>query len=139
MNIIFTIVEFLVLCGAIVLEYLYTKRMGVARYLVYKEKVFSEGIFSLSLMKRYKYIIIALLIISIIFLMYNIFKKKNRRNIRVTIPSIIVDLIGLIFIIMKDSLNLKAYYFFIIAIFIIIIIESIKLIVTYLRGSKLFY
>ncbi|AWI06421.1 hypothetical protein [Clostridium drakei] len=125
---ILTIMQIIVLIPAIVLEYLSDKKMGVVRYLVFKRQVYEQGIFNLRLMNIYKNLLIITFFIVIIMIIYKSIKTRSNKFIMSGLITIIINIFCVIFIISKRSVALEAYHFFIIAIFIIIILQYFKLI-----------
>ncbi len=124
---LFTIIQIIAFIPAIVFEYLSSKKMGVMRYLLYKQHLYEQNQFNANLMSTYKIILIILLSISCIMLIYNIVKMKNSYIIKSQLYAITINLIGIIFITLKNSLDLKAYYFFFIGILVSIVLEYLRL------------
>ncbi|AKN32006.1 hypothetical protein Ccar_14495 [Clostridium carboxidivorans P7] len=135
-KIILTIMQMIVLIPGIVLEYLSDKKMGVIRYLVFKKQVYEQGIFNSSLMNMYKSILIAAFFIVIIMIIYKSIKIKSNKFIKSGLSTIIINLLCMIFIASKKAVALEAYHFFVIAIFIIVILEYLKFILDFFRVNK---
>lgn len=135
-KIILTIMQMIVLIPGIVLEYLSDKKMGVIRYLVFKKQVYEQGIFNSSLMNMYKSLLIATFFIVIIMIIYKSIKIKSNKFIKTGLSTIIINLLCIIFIASKKALALEAYHFFVIAIFIIVILEYFKFILDFIRVNK---
>lgn len=127
-KVILTIMQIIVLIPAIVLEYLSDKKMGVVRYLVFKRQIYEHGIFNSRLMNIYKSLLIVTFFIVIIMIIYKSIKTRSNKFIMSGLITIIINIFCVIFIISKKSVALEAYHFFIIAIFIIIILQYFKLI-----------
>ncbi|AKA72448.1 hypothetical protein [Clostridium scatologenes] len=135
-KIILTIMQMIVLIPGIVLEYLSDKKMGVIRYLVFKKQVYEQGIFNSSLMNMYKSLLIATFFIVIIMIIYKSIKIRSNKFIKSGLSTIIINLLCIIFIASKKALALEAYHFFVIAIFIIVILEYFKFILDFIRVNK---
>ena len=114
LNLILSIIQIIFILPALILENLSKKKMGVIRYLVFKKEEFSAGIFNAN----------NLIIIIIIFIVN--MKKNFKYKINFFII-IVLDIILFLFINYEGIFKLEAYHFFIIEIFIIMIIEYIKL------------
>ncbi|WPC43244.1 hypothetical protein [Clostridium sp. JS66] len=135
-KIILTIMQMIVLIPGIVLEYLSDKKMGVIRYLVFKRQAYEQGIFNSSLMNIYKSLLIATFFIVIIMIIYKSIKIKSNKFIKSGLITVIINLLCIIFIISKKAVALEAYHFFVIAIFIIVILECLKFILDFFRVNK---
>ncbi len=127
-KIIFIIMQVAALIPAVVLEYLSDKKMGVMRYLVFKKRIYEESTFNANLMKIYIMLLIGMAIISFLMLIYNIVKAKNSKLKNIIMNSFVINLMGIIFIVWKKTLNLQAYHFFLISVFIIIVLQYAKLV-----------
>jgi hypothetical protein len=129
---ILTFIQILVFIPSILLEYFSTEKMGVIRYLVFKKQRFEETLFNSHLINLYKLILILGILICIILLIYNYNKMRDIRLTKTIIAAIVSNLTGIIFIFNKHIELLNAYYFFLIAIFIITALQYIKLVTKYL-------
>ncbi|NFH30656.1 hypothetical protein FC832_18560 [Clostridium botulinum] len=125
LNIILSIIQIIFILPALILENLAKKKMGVIRYLIFKKEEFSSGIFNANNLTIYKWILLFISIIIIIIFIVNI-KKKLKCKINFFII-ILLNIILFLLVGYESIFNLQAYHFFIIEIFIIIIIEYIKL------------
>ncbi|NFH56559.1 hypothetical protein FC929_18010 [Clostridium botulinum] len=125
LNIILSIIQIIFILPALILENLAKKKMGVIRYLIFKKEEFSSGIFNANNLIISIYILLFISIIIIIIFIVNI---KQKLKCKINFFIIILLNIILFFLVSYESIfNLQAYHFFIIEIFIIIIIEYIKL------------
>lgn len=129
---ILTLIQILVFIPSILLEYFSTEKMGVIRYLVFKKQRFEETLFNSHLINLYKLILILGILICIILLIYNYNKMRDIRLTKTIIAAIVSNLTGIIFIFNKHIELLNAYYFFLVAIFIITALQYIKLVTKYL-------
>jgi cytochrome b subunit of formate dehydrogenase len=127
LNTLIILIDAIFLCGAFVLQYLSTKKMGVMRYLVFIKNEFESGYFRPQLMRIYTSIIIIGIIACTMIFLYNILKTKNTKIITSSFLAILSNVAGAVLITSKPAHELKAYYFFLIAVFIIIILQYIKL------------
>ncbi|NFE36520.1 hypothetical protein FC749_18495 [Clostridium botulinum] len=125
LNIILSIIQIIFILPALILENLAKKKMGVIRYLIFKKEEFSSGIFNANNLTIYKWILLFISIIIIIIFIVNM-KKKLKCKINFFII-ILLNIILFLLVGYESIFNLQAYHFFIIEIFIIIIIEYIKL------------
>ncbi|NFR41509.1 hypothetical protein FDF54_16510 [Clostridium botulinum] len=125
LNIILSIIQIIFILPALILENLAKKKMGVIRYLIFKKEEFSSGIFNANNLIIYKWILLFISIIIIIIFIVNM-KKKFKCKINFFII-ILLNIILFLLVRYESIFNLQAYHFFIIEIFIIIIIEYIKL------------
>ncbi|MBU5298992.1 hypothetical protein KQI45_02725 [Clostridium sporogenes] len=124
-NLILSIIQIIFILPALILENLSKKKMGVIRYLVFKKEEFSEGIFNANNLVIYKWILLFISIIIIIIFIVNMKKKlKYKMNFFIII---LLNISLFLFVSYKEIFKLEAYHFFIIEIFIIMIIEYIKL------------
>jgi hypothetical protein len=124
-NLISTL-QVLILIIPIVLQYLSDKKMGVKRYLIFKKMIFSKEIFATRLLFMFKVMIILGLIVGIVLLIHYTVKKINNALVKSLIVVIIFNLLAIGFVFSKQFQGLLAYHFFLIAIFIIIILQYIK-------------
>lgn len=120
-----------ILIPPIVLQYLSDKKMGVKRYLIFKKSIFPKEIFTSDLMFMYKVMLILGIIIGIILLVYYSIKKVNRALVKLAINVIILNFIAVVLVFSKPFEGLLTYHFFLIAIFVIIILQYIKNCCTY--------
>ncbi|APQ71866.1 hypothetical protein RSJ22_06705 [Clostridium botulinum] len=125
LNIILSIIQIIFILPALILENLAKKKMGVIRYLIFKKEEFSSGIFNANNLIISIYILLFISIIIIIIFIVNM-KKKLKCKINFFII-ILLNIILFLLVSYESIFNLQAYHFFIIEIFIIIIIEYIKL------------
>ncbi|NFF42526.1 hypothetical protein FCV22_03320 [Clostridium botulinum] len=125
LNIILSIIQIIFILPALILENLAKKKTGVIRYLIFKKEEFSSGIFNANNLTIYKCILLFISIIIIIIFIVNM-KKKLKCKINFFII-ILLNIILFLLVGYESIFNLQAYHFFIIEIFIIIIIEYIKL------------
>ncbi|NFL18139.1 hypothetical protein FDC08_19105 [Clostridium botulinum] len=125
LNIILSIIQIIFILPALILENLAKKKMGVIRYLIFKKEEFSSGIFNANNLIISKWILLFISIIIIIIFIVNM-KKKLKCKINFFII-ILLNIILFLLVRYESIFNLQAYHFFIIEIFIIIIIEYIKL------------
>lgn len=132
-RIIFVILQILILIPPIILQYLSNKKMGVMRYLLFKRKVLSVGIFSSNNMFIYKAIIILGIIFCILLLIYNFNKKNYGVLVKSLISAIVMNLITIFCVFSNAFEKLLANYFFLAVFFVIIVLQYIKTFLTYKR------
>ena len=118
--------QVLILLPPIVLQYLSDKKMGVKRYLIFKKSIFPKELFTTNLMFMFKTMLILGIIIGIGLLIYYFIKKANNALIKSAIKITILNLIALVFVVSEHFQELLTYHFFLIAIFVIIILQYIK-------------
>ncbi|MBK5242638.1 hypothetical protein [Clostridium sp.] len=119
--------QVIILIFPIVLQYLSDKKMGVKRYLVFKKTIFSEETFTPNLMFMYKLVLILGIIVSIALLIYYSIVKVNNALIKSSIKVTVMNFIIIFFVFSKQFEELLTYHFFLISIFVIIILQYIKL------------
>lgn len=123
---VITTLQALILIIPIVLQYLSDKKMGVKRYLIFKKMIFSKEIFTPRLMFMFKLMLILGVIIGIIILISYFIKKKNSDLVKSAIRIIILNLLAIGFVFSKQFEGVLTYHFFLIAIFVIIILQYIS-------------
>ncbi|MBB6447143.1 hypothetical protein [Bacillus benzoevorans] len=114
---IFFILQYAVLSGAAVLEYLAPKKMGVARFLLYRKEIYGEAFFTDGLVKTYTIFLIAGCIIC--FVLFIVKLKKGKKHFSL-LMSALYNLIGLALL---SAEELSAYPFHILGIFIAIVLQ----------------
>jgi hypothetical protein len=122
---VITTLQILILIIPIVLQYLADKKMGVKRYLIFKKMILTNEIFTYELLFMFKFMLILGVIIGIVMLISNFIKKKNSSLVKAAIKVIILNLLAISFVFSKQTEGLLAYHFFLIAIFIIIMLQYI--------------
>lgn len=125
---IMTVFQILLLIPPMLLQYLSYKKMGVMRYLVFKKKVFSEGMFNPSLVYIYKILLLLGIVISIVILLCNVRKKINNTLVRSLLGVILINSLATFCIFSNAFEKLLAYHFFLIVIFLIVALQYIKVI-----------
>ncbi len=103
---------------AMIFEDLSDKKMGVARYLVFKNQEFSSTLFTPPLMNLYT-VIFAVGAVTCMVLLF-LRREKRRGNVHLLLAAI-ANLAGILFI--QFQPDLQAYHFFLIGIFIIIVFQ----------------
>lgn len=124
---ILSIIQIVFILPALILENLSQKKMGIIRYLMFKKEQFSKGIFNENNLILYTYVLLLFTIIAIIILILNM-KKKIKYKINIFII-LLLNIALYLFINYEGALQLEAYHFFLIEIFIIMIIEYVKFII----------
>jgi hypothetical protein len=118
--------QILILLPPIVLQYLSDKKMGVKRYLIFKKSIFPKEVFTTNLMFIYKLMLILGIVIGIVLLVHYSIKKTNRVLVKSAIKVILLNFIAVVFAFSKIFEGLLTYHFFLVAIFVIIILQYIK-------------
>jgi hypothetical protein len=126
-DLLICILQFSGVILAIVLEDLSSKKMGVARYLVFKVQVFESTLFPPFLINIYTFVLLIGAVISLVLLKT---KGKNKKIALSLLGAASANVIGIIFI--QFKMELQAYPFFIFGIFIVIVFQ-------YGRIIRLFY
>jgi len=110
-----SIIQFSGIIIAIVLEDLSDNKMGVARYLVFKKQEFAASYFSPVYMNLYTFILAGGAIVCVALL----FKKwKSGKRMVSLLLAVLANIIGIMVI--QMNLELEAYHFFLIGMFIVI-------------------
>lgn len=129
-----TLIQIAVLIAVATLEYLSDKKMGVMRYLMYKSSYYEETVFNPDLTYVYKCILVILLLFSIVALLVS-FVKIKKPKVTINLFSVMsLNLIIYIFISLKGTIDLKAYYFFVIAFLVVLLAEYLRL---FLKSSAI--
>lgn len=118
-SILFLILQFLVLIGAVILEELSDKKMGVARYLAFKKVMYAETLFTPELLKVYMVILVGGCIICLVLFIVKV-RKSMERKTRSLLLAAVYHLIG---IYLLSAYQLSAYPFFLFGIMIVIIFQ----------------
>lgn len=118
--------QVLPLIGAFVLEDLKDKKMGVARYLLFKKTEFEATLFSPMLMDIYLAIFIAGALICLILLVRRLTGKAGISQVLSLLLAVIGNGAGIY--LLHYNPDLDAYYFFMIAVGIAILLQYISLI-----------
>lgn len=126
-NYVLTVMQILALSAAIVLEYLSGKKMGVMRYLVFKRRMYELTIFTPHLAILYKILLVIGAIGCCILVIHCIYKRWGRHPMTLIVQALIMNMIGVAFSFFVNIEQLMAYYFFLIAVFIIVVLQYIKL------------
>ena len=129
---ILTFIQGFIFIPSIVLEHLSKEKMGVIRYLVFKKQTYQKTFFGSYYINLYKCILIAGSAVCVILFIYNCCKTRDVKLIKSISVAIALNLTGIVFIFNKHIELLNAYHFFLISIFIIIILQYIKLLIQYL-------
>lgn len=130
-KILITIVQVFILIPPVVLQYLSDKKMGVKRYLVFQKEILPKEIFTDKIMIIYKFVLILGIIISITLLIHYSIMRLNSSLKKSVIRIILFNLLASFYVFSKLFDGLLAYHFFLIAIFIIIILQYIKILLHY--------
>lgn len=135
---IITLLQALILIPPLILQYLSDRKMGLMRYMVFKKDVFSKEIFTSSFTFTYTSILFLGIIFCIIFLIYNFIKKMDKLLIKQLIVLFVSNLICLLYVFSYRFQTLLSYHFFLIAFFIIIALQYVKiiLIILYNKPTK---
>jgi hypothetical protein len=123
---IITMLQLLLILPPMLLQYLSDRKMGVMRYLVFKKDVFSKEIFTSSFTFISSCLLFLGIIFCIIFLLYSYTKKANNSLIKPVIGLFFSNLICLMYVFSYKSQTPLSYHFFLIAFFIIIILQYLK-------------
>lgn len=123
-KIFISMIQFALITSAVMLQYYSKKKMGVMRYLVYKNRVFESSLFNGAMNSVYKLILILGIIIGVV-LLYKAMKKESK-FIFSSLLCLILNIAGLVLIFNNISSAYLGYYFFLIALFGVIFIQYLK-------------
>lgn len=126
-----TLLQFSGIILAIVLENLSAKKMGVARYLIFKKQHFESTYFTPQLILIYT---IVLGIGAIICLLLLLTKGKSRAKFILLLVAAAANIIEILF--MQFSMELEAYHFFIIGMLIVIAVQYFWIMKFFNQESK---
>lgn len=129
-NFIFSTLQFCIVVAVILLDYFSKKKMGVMRYVVYKNRELQITLFNPQFLLIYKIILIVFAILSIITIILTFTKDKYLNCRSTSIITILVVILGILYSFFSNSLNLKSQYFFFVSILIIVLIQYLKLVIT---------
>lgn len=132
-NILMRILQSLALIAVFVLEYFSKRKMGVERYLAYKNMKFREGIFLDSNLKIYTILLTMLLIVAVVLLIFNL-RKVKYNNVRFNLVMVIIFSLCLILLVFfKEVITFKSYYFLIIGVFVMLCVEVLNTIIRVIK------
>lgn len=127
---VITILQVLIAASSLILQYLSDKKMGVMRYLAYKNMVFPKETFTPPVMFIIKVFLITGIIICILLLAIKSKRKENRKFTKILINALILNIISAVFILSKFFVNFAAYYFILISLIAVTIFQFIKVIMS---------
>ena len=127
---IIILLQLILLVPPLLLQYLSDKKMGVMRYLVFKKNVFSKEIFTSSFTFTYRSLLFLGIVFCIVVLIYTYTKKSNSFFIKPISTLFLYHLICLMYTFYYRFQMLLSYHFFLIAFFIIIFLQYIKIVNT---------
>lgn len=127
---VITILQVLIAASSLILQYLSDKKMGVMRYLAYKNMVFPKETFTPPVILIIKVFLITGIIICILLLAIKSKRKENRKFIKILINALILNIIAAVFILSKFFVNFAAYYFILISLIAVTIFQFIKVIMS---------
>ena len=133
-HIFVALLDVFLLSGALILQHYADKKMGVMRYLVFMGYEFEKGWFNPNLMKLYTISLEAGFIICLGIWIFSMRQKKDRVILRASALAMVADVIGYILITSHIVSNLKAYYFILIAILSIALLQLLVLVYHLLNG-----
>ncbi|MGF7057981.1 hypothetical protein [Brassicibacter mesophilus] len=125
-NYVAYLLQIVLIIGAFILQYFSNKKMGVARYLVYKNGQFEAGLFSSNMILVYKLLTI-FAAAAITLLLIKSFRGKRHNYIKATlvINSVLIAFSSY-YTFFADSANIRALYFILIAFYTNIIIQFLR-------------
>ena len=135
-NFIITIVQLFTIVAVTLLEYLSKKKMGVMRYVMYKNNELQTTLFNTQLLLFYKIILIVIATLLLILIIFAFNKDKYFRCKNTSIVTIVLTFTSILFCFFSNTLNLRSQYFFFIGIFIIVLVQYLKLTITIIYSMK---
>lgn len=130
-----TLIQIFIFSVATMLEYLSDKKMGVARYLIYKNQLFERQFFNAEQLYLYKLIVATGLVISLLVLFYSILRIQNSRITWSILIAVVVNTF-LLLMMFKDGIQLKAFPFFLLALVIIVAIQYLRFILQIIKPFR---
>lgn len=109
-----------------IIQYYSKKKMGMMRYLVYKNRDFESNLFNSNLMIIYRLLLILLLILSVVLICK--YFRKGVLLILLNLMLCFISLVGLVLMIKFSTSEFLGYYFVLIAIMGSAVLQLIKLI-----------
>lgn len=119
------IFQIVILIPSIVLELLSKEKMGVMRYLVYKNTVFQKGFFSSNFIRLYSGILIVMALALIIYGLRNI-RKLRGYSLLVTVGAIVFSIGTVMSFNLKYMQEMLGYHFLLISFLVVTLIQYIK-------------
>ncbi|MEH7107351.1 hypothetical protein [Bacillus sp. JJ1764] len=111
---IFSIIQYSGILLAVILEYLSTRKMGVARYLLYKKQEFDTTYFTDTSIHVLYILFFVGAIVCVLFLI------RGKRKIPFII-AVLANLLGVVFLQLKSQLY--AYHFFLIGMIVVVVLQ----------------
>lgn len=131
-NYIISILQICIFMAVILLEYFSRNKMGVIRYVVYKNHEFQTTIFSPQFIMLFKTLLLVSTALFVILLILAYTKAKYSVNKTISIIGALISAFGIVIFFFGEAFNLKSLPFFMLAVLIIVIIQFIKLVINIL-------
>lgn len=108
--ILITVLEIFLLIGAFIVNYFTKKKMGMARYVVFKNRNW-EREYPLDLLKNISVAVLMILTLIVVVLAIKRWKKVSRLQLRMFIVMIVLAVLSFTFILSGTTQTIRAYYF----------------------------
>lgn len=132
-----TLLQILILFPPLLLQYLSDRKMGVMRYLIFKKDVFSKELFTTNLIFTYRLLLFLGIAFCIIFFIYSYTKKACNFLIKPMFFLVLFNIFCLSCMFYYNFQILLTYHFFLIAFFVLIILQYVKIIIMILNNRFL--
>lgn len=124
-NIIFTILQIALVMGIYMVNHFTSKRMGMLRYVLYKNKAFEQ----ICNIEKLQYISIIVLVLLMILNLGIYIKRRSKLNKNLSIVNIFMVILVVIFVgfnLLYSTDDFKAFYFMSLMLGVTTIIQVIK-------------
>jgi len=128
-NYIISILQIFIFIAVILLGYFSRNKMSVIRYVVYKNNEFQTTILSQQFITLYKTLMLVSATLFVILLILSYTKAKLSVNKTFSIIGTLISVWGIAIFYLNDVLDLRSLPFFMLTIFIIVILQFIKLVI----------
>jgi len=128
-NYIISILQIFIFIAVILLGYFSRNKMSVIRYVVYKNNEFQTTILSQQFITLYKTLMLVSATLFVILLILSYTKAKLSVNKTFSIIGTLLSVWGIAIFYLNEVLDLRSLPFFMLTIFIIVILQFIKLVI----------
>lgn len=128
-NHIISIFQMCIFIAVILLEYFSRNKMGVIRYVIYKNHEFQTTIFSEQFIMLFKTVMLGSAVLFFILLIFSYTKAKYFVYKTISIIGALISAWGIVIFFLGGGLHLESLPFFMLSTFIILILQFIKLVV----------
>ena len=130
------IIQVGIIVGTFVVEYLTNKKAGVMHHIYYRRYQFENSIFSQSNINSQKIILMILIAIFLVIVINSLRGKKSKAFKIQASLTLLVSL--MLYVVMSSTyfINMLAYHYFIMAFALVLIIQVLVLVISFLIDKK---